>query len=218
MKLLELFAGSRSFGKVAETLGFEVFSTDLEPFENINLAKDIREITINDLPFIPDVIQASPPCTFFSVASIGHHWYHDNTPKTENAAIGIEIVQATLNLIEECKNINPNLKYFIENPRGKLRKLPVVSNLHRATVTYCSYGDTRMKPTDIWSNHLYSEINPNGWIPRQMCWRGNKDCHHEAAPRGSKSGTQRLKGSYNRSKIPSELCAEILSSLTYSND
>jgi hypothetical protein len=67
--------------------------------------------------------------------------------------------------------------------------------MYRHTVTYCSYGDTRMKPTDIWTNHP----NPNF---KQMCFNGNKECHHEAAPRGSKTGTQGLKGNTERSIIP----------------
>ena len=63
----------------------------------------------------------------------------------------------------------------------------------------------------IWTNNLRSLLNPKGWQPRPECYNGNKNCHHEAAPRGSRSGTQGLKGNYNRSKIPKELCREILS-------
>ena len=55
-----------------------------------------------------------------------------------------------------------------------------------------------------------------------MCHNKKKDkngeiidhCHHESAPRGSKTGTQGKKGSYERSKIPSELCREILTAPT----
>ena len=94
--------------------------------------------------------------------------------------------------------------WFIENPRGKLRKLEVVKDLPINTITYCSYGDMRMKPTDIWTND-------NNWKPRKMCKNG-MPCH-EAAPRGSKTGTQGLKGNYERSKVPYELCKEILKSI-----
>jgi len=65
MKLLELFAGSRSVGNVAESMGFEVFSLDIHPFDGIDLAKDILDVTVSEIPFVPDVIWASPPCTFF---------------------------------------------------------------------------------------------------------------------------------------------------------
>ena len=33
INVLELFAGSRSIGKVAETLGYNVFSSDINNFE-----------------------------------------------------------------------------------------------------------------------------------------------------------------------------------------
>ena len=216
MKLLELFAGSRSIGNEAEKQGFNVFSSDINAFDKIDYVIDINNFDVSVVPFIPDVIWASPPCTYFSVASIGKHWNKDHTPKSENALKGVEYVQSTLNIIEHFLNINPNLKFFIENPRGKLRKLPVVSHLERSTVWYCTYGDFRAKPTDIWTNHLKSIFNPNGWKPRKECFNGNKNCHHQPAPRGSRTGTQGLKGNYNRSKIPNELCKEIIES-TYLN-
>ena len=64
-----------------------------------------------------------------------------------------------------------------------------------------------MKPTDIWTNNLKNLLNPNGWNPRKMCKNG-MSCH-ESAPRGSRTGTQGLKGNYERSKVPYELCKEI---------
>ena len=36
MKVLELFAGSRSFSKVAEEFGYKTYTTDYEPFDKIN--------------------------------------------------------------------------------------------------------------------------------------------------------------------------------------
>jgi site-specific DNA-cytosine methylase len=212
MNVLELFAGSRSVGKAAESLGYNVFSSDINEFEGIDYAVDILEFDINKVPFTPDIIWASPPCTYFSVASIGKHWNKDHTPKTEQAKLGVKIIQETLSIIEAYCNLNPHLVFYIENPRGKLRKLQVVKDLERTTVWYCKYGDTRAKPTDIWTNNLYNLINSKGWNPRPECFNGNKDCHHESAPRGSRTGTQGLKGNYNRSKIPHELCIEILNS------
>ena len=46
-----------------------------------------------------------------------------------------------------------------------------------------------------------------------MCYNGNTKCHHEEAPRGSQTGTQGLKNNYERSKIPEQLCYDILTSL-----
>jgi len=42
VNVLELFAGSRSVGNVAEELGFNVFSVDVKPFKGIDLVKDIE--------------------------------------------------------------------------------------------------------------------------------------------------------------------------------
>ena len=208
MKVLELFAGSRSIGKACESLGYEVFSSDITDFGGIDYVVDILEFDVSKVPFKPDIIWASPPCTYFSVASIGKHWNKDHTPKSENALKGVAFVEKTIEIIKELKP-----KYwYIENPRGKLRKLDIVKGLPRTTVWYCKYGDTRAKPTDIWTNNLRSLLNPNGWCPRPECKNGNKNCHHESAPRGSQTGTQGLKGNYNRSKIPEELCLEILNS------
>ena len=125
MKVLELFAGSRSFSKVAEEFGYETYTSDFNPFDKIDQVCDIFDFDINKIPFKPDVIWASPPCTYFSVASIGHHWNKDHTPKTFEAVKGVKIVQKTLDIINE---LSPKY-YYIENPRGKLRKLPVIQSV-----------------------------------------------------------------------------------------
>ena len=202
MKVLELFAGSRSVGKIAEDLGMEVFSSDLIEFEGIHYPISILDFDVTKVPFQPDIIWASPPCTGFSVAAIGHHWSGGKgayIPKTETAKLGIELVKKTLEIIDYFK---PTY-WFMENPRGVLRKLDVVKGLKKNSVTYCQYGDERMKPTDIWTN---SDV----WTPKPMCKNG--DPCHVAAPRGSRTGTQGRANAYERSKIPEDLCREILKS------
>ena len=211
MKLLELFAGSRSVGNVADNLGFEVFSCDWQPFKKINFVGDIENLTNNDIPFIPDVIWASPDCTTYSIAAISHH-RNNGKPKSEYAVKCDKVNNHFLDLIKYYLELNPDLVYFIENPRGYFRKMDFVNKFLddtlglRYTVWYCQYGDDRAKPTDIFTNS-------RSWIPRPQCKNGNINCHHEKAPRGSKNGTQGRKDSYNRSKIPYELCNEILKSV-----
>jgi len=117
MNVLELFAGSRSIGKVAEELGYNVFSVDVKAFKGIDLVKDIEFLEKKDIRFKPDIIWASPPCTTYSVAAIGHHRDMGN-PKTDFAVKSDTLVKNTLKIIKEF-----NCIYYIENPRGYLRKL-----------------------------------------------------------------------------------------------
>jgi site-specific DNA-cytosine methylase len=210
MKLLELFAGSRSVGKEAEQMGFEVFSVDWEAYENINLVTDIGTMKMSDIPFTPDVIWASPDCTTYTIAAISTH-RNGIEPKSDYAKKCDRVNQHFISLIKEWQKVNPNLIFYIENPRGMLRKMPFMQEFKRHTVWYCQYGDNRAKPTDIWTNNF-------NWIPRPECHNGNKNCHHESAPRGSVTGTQGRIGSYDRSMIPQQLCKEILEAVIVKNE
>lgn len=206
MKVLELFAGTRSIGKAFEAHGHEVFSIDWDKaFEDIDLYADIGTLTaqsIMDRFGRPDVIWASPDCTTFSVAAISYHRRKNKEtgnldPITEYARFCDEVDQHVLALIGE---LQPAL-WFIENPRGGMRSMAWMRGLPRYTVTYCKYGDTRMKPTDLWTNHPAPQFKP-------PCKNG--DPCHVRAPRGARTGTQGLKGSRARSVIPAALCEHIV--------
>lgn len=206
MKVLELFAGTRSISKCFEAKGHDVFCIEWnKDFENIDLYADINNITANDILKKfgkPDVIWASPDCTTYSIAAISHHRKKNLEsgnldPVSDYAKFCDRTNKHVLDLIQELK---PKY-YFIENPRGGLRKMDFMKGLYRYTVTYCQYGDTRMKPTDIWTNHPNPRFKP-------VCKNG--DSCHEKAPRGSKTGTQGLKNNVIRSKIPEQLCNHIV--------
>ena len=123
MKLLELFAGTRSIGKAFERHGHEVFSVEWDKdFENIDLYADIGTITAQDIIDKfghPDVIWASPDCTTYSIAGIGHHriknMHTGNLDAVSDYAKFCDKVN--VHVLQLIKDLNPKY-WFIENPRG----------------------------------------------------------------------------------------------------
>ncbi len=209
IELKAFFAGSRSTEKSAEKKGIKTWSTDWKNFDKIDLVADILDLAKDQ---IPDgggqiVLWFSPDCSTYSMAACSHHRrIVDGVPVaySEKAKKADKVLEK----VHEIISWFPDAIWFIENPRGLMRKMPSMLNLPKHTVTYCQYGDTRMKPTDIFTNC-------KTWQPRKMCKNGSP-CH-VAAPRGSKTGTQGLKGDYERSKLPEQLCDEIIESLTNIN-
>ena len=108
MKLLELFSGTGSVGKVARFYGFEVVSLDRDM--DANIKTDIMDWNYREFP--PkhfDVIWMSPPCTEYSRALT------TRPRKIDEANI---IVQRALDILEHFEP-----KYWmIENPQSGLLK------------------------------------------------------------------------------------------------
>lgn len=160
-KVLELFAGTRCISKAFERHGAETFSVEWdETFQDISLYTDVNNLTVEKIYELcngkPDVIWASPDCTTYSMAGISHHRRKMNGKLLPISAYAI-YCDLTNNHLRQLIDIIAPTFYFIENPRAGMRKMNFVEGLPRYTVTYCQYGDTRMKPTDIWTNHP----NPN---------------------------------------------------------
>ena len=203
MLIFDLFAGTGSATQAFSDAGHRVVKIELDKaFE-----ADERDVLLLTAAYLiskygqPDFIWASPPCQTFSVASCSTYWNPDGSARDERAGAALDLVKFTIRLIGD---LNPLKGFIIENPRGMLRKQTLMADLPRQTVTYCQYGDTRMKPTDLWGS-------PDNWVPRLICKNG--DVCHESAPRGSRTGTQGIKKSAHRSMIPIELSRELLDAI-----
>ena len=200
--IVELFAGTKSCSKEAEKEGYITWTTDINPKFKCDLTGDILTPEVKKIVW-EKVKKAfgvwmSPVCTTLSIASGNTHWTADKKPKTEEAIKGKAMLDFCWEVAEYC--IKHNKLFFIENPRARW----FLPEEYRKTAWYCQYGDSRAKPTDIWTNL--------DWTPK-TCKNFRKGmvktCHHESAPRGSKTGTQGLKGNKERSVIPPALFHEI---------
>lgn len=205
MKVLDLFCGTKSIANAFAARGHEVYTVDWDKQFKPTLCADIGKLTAQDVinlcGGVPDVIWASPDCTTYSVQAISRHRRRDqngNLCPVSDYAKKCDAYNVHLrDLIEE---LNPRV-WFIENPRAAMRKMWFMQGLPRYTVTYCKYGEKRMKPTDIWTNHP----NPQ-FIP--PCKNG--DTCHEPAPRGSRTGTQSSSNKIEKARIPKALCEHIV--------
>src|SRR5690606_37040702 len=123
-----------------EKAGHEVFSIEWDKqHQNIDWYADISTITAQDILERfgkPDIIWASPDCTSYSIAAISHHRIKVEgslAPKSEYAKLSD---RTNLNMLKLIEELDPKY-FFIENPRGGMRKMDFMQDLPRFTVWYC---------------------------------------------------------------------------------
>ena len=208
MKTVELFSGTQSFSKVARELGHETWTTDINSEFNPDYIGDMLEEKCQDIIFEKvkkaDVVWMSPVCTWWSLSAGNTYWTKYRMPRREETLNVIKMMMFCRFIADYC--VKHNKIFFIENPNG--RAVWIMDNKYLKRCWYCQYGDSRAKPTNIWTNL-------EGWEPK-ACKNNNPRCNHERAPRGSKTGTQGLKGSKDRSRIPPLLFYEIFSVMVQS--
>jgi site-specific DNA-cytosine methylase len=143
MRVLELFSGTGSVGKVCRLKGWEVISLDLK---GADINTDIMEWDYRSLPVGHfDIIWASPPCNTFSALNRSNFSKEETLHRINN--IGLPILRRT----EEIINYFSPTYYFIENPQTGLMK-NYVTRPHY-DVDYCMYADWGYKKrTRIWTN------------------------------------------------------------------
>lgn len=201
VRVFHAFSGLDSWGKPFREAGAQVITIDWDPAFQADLVMDIRLFAKDPQRYLDrialargwikqgehwlvDVACLGPDCRGFSVAALGHNWrkLRDGTyvSKTRTASTGVEIVDASLHILDQLRP-----RYWIlENPRAILRKTGMMDGFHHVEISYCQYGMPYQKPTDLWG------LFPPSWLPRPMC-RPLAPCH-ESAPRGSRRGVQRV--------------------------
>lgn len=218
MRVLELFSGTASISKAFQSRGHQTFCVDWQEDFRPDLVADIETLTAQDIigSFgVPDVVWAAPDCATYSLAAISHHRAKEAgggenlNPVSDYAKKCDRTVKNVLKIIRELQKENPDLIWFIENPRAGLQKMIFMQPIqkYKRTITFCKYQKTlpikrrRMKPTNIWTNHPAPKFEP-------PCNYGD-NCH-ASAPRGSKNGTEGLRNSRERAEYPAALALHIV--------
>ena len=151
MKLLELFSGTKSVGKVAEQLGYEVISLDLKDADiNCNILD--WDYTVYPPNYFA-VIWASPPCDTFSILRkcwTGRYGHTPETMQNDIDNIGLPLLRKT----EEIINYFNPTYYYIENSQtGKMKEYV---NKPYYDVDYCKYAD--------WDTGKNKSMDKSNWF------------------------------------------------------
>jgi hypothetical protein len=144
MKVLELFSGTHSVGKVCQELGHTVISLDLK---DADINCDILNWNYREYPSgYFDMIWASPPCNSFSLLMIARLKTKEKVLENINKT-GLPILRKTQEIIDYFK---PKY-FFIENPKTGNMKDYISDDYY--DVDYCRYCDWGYrKTTRIWTN------------------------------------------------------------------
>jgi site-specific DNA-cytosine methylase len=212
MKVLELFSGTHSIGKVCKELGYEVVSLDRDlggkcPFgtdyeSDIHIQEDImtwdykKDFKVGEF----DLITASPVCLWWSMlrnSNLGRKLkgYGEKFTKEdiENdiTKYGEPMVDKVFEIIDWfCPRF-----YWIENPQTSRMKEYINDLIPYYDVDYCKYGFEYKKKTRIWTNI-------EGFIPL-LCKKKN---HKIQIGRGKGGGATKLE----KYRIPSKLISALI--------
>ena len=200
MRVLELFSGTGSVGKVCKEKNWKVLSLDLK---NADINCDIMNWNYKEFDRDAfDIIWSSPPCTSYSalLASwIGRNVrgeFYTKEIMERDMLEGDKIVKKTLEIINYF-----NTKYwFMENPQtGRLKSRDFMKDIPYYDVSYCHYSDWGYrKHTRIWTNRT-------DFIPK-WC---NRDCDNMITPNKHRVDLQNLNIEL-KYRIPPNLIRDLL--------
>ena len=155
LKILEIFSGTKSVGKVCDQLGWESVSVDL-------LLPADHQCDVMDFDYKQykkdefDIIWASPPCTEYSKLQDG--WLnrmrkgelYTKEIQEKHMTEGDILIKKTLEIINyfDCEY------WFMENPQsGRMKDRDIMKGIPFYDVDYCMYSNWGYrKRTRIWTN------------------------------------------------------------------
>ena len=219
MRALDLCAGTHSFTRVAEQLGWEVISVDISQKYSPTIVGDVLEIDYKQWP--PghfDFVWCSPPCETFSVACA--HLF-DADGREARAQQGNAVARKTREILDY---LDPKF-YVVENPLCSLIwKQGIYEDLPKKKVSYCMYGFPYRKNTLLATNVPFEPklcCGGCGNVRQVMDAHGKMHIYHlEVAKQGASQHTRGLGVQQSRHsrdqlyRVPEQLIRDILESIS----
>ena len=205
-KILELFCGTKSVGRVFENAGWEVISVDIEQKFQPTLCMSVLDIELDRWePGTFDFVWASCPCTLFSTA------------RTTGPAPDMGQAQLlTLHTVNLIRALSPKF-WAIENPLlSSIWSLPCLKNLPYVTASYCKYAPEwgYRKNTKIATNVAQAMWRPKVCKYDCLALVPGKKKHVATAQRGPARPGDKNFSQQQLYRIPEALIQEMLNCVT----
>lgn len=208
MRLLEIFCGTKSVGKIFEKNDWEVISIDIEEKWKPTICIDVLEWDYKtfDKNYF-NHIHFSPPCIYMSQQQ--QTWYGRYKGKGNNKylftkELHIELLKESdkiLHKINEIIDYFDNITFTIENPyHTKFNNITKrnILNYDYVVCDYCMYGSLIKKPT-VFYNNFNLKLN--------RCDKSHTHTPYKIFCGGSNTPKD------NVFRIPEKLCEEIFRSV-----
>jgi len=198
---LDLFAGTKSFSKIADEMGYETTTLDILEKFNPTICCNLMDWDYKSYPTgYFDIIWASPNCKDYSKMNFICNKMNKDLTESNN------LLKKTLEIINY---FNPKY-WYLENPQtGKLKDQDFMLGLPYNDLDYCKYGYDYRKRTRVWNNN-------ENWESRRLCGKNNycnsrKDGKHIGFNHTAWISRDRVLTPWEqRISIPPELMKEVL--------
>jgi len=212
-RMLDLFSGLGGASQaMREDDKWEVTTVDIEEEFKPDICENVLNLVPSDFEEDYELIWASPPCTYFTIARIWDYWAKgpdgkNSIPDHKAISSHVKLAFHTVWLINK---LNPKW-WIVENPRAMLRKiLPFPPT---CTVDYCAYGSTWKKPTDFFGE-IPDSFEPERCNHEEAHGRMSRQTNKDAPKRSNRENTEDLtRDSSKRAEVPYELSSSIKESV-----